>query len=150
MFGLNGLPESYLTCSTLVSAPASSTRSCEGSRQPWLGAQGACSWQRSHHGTAPGDEIPLSTPCVRREACLPCQLARLGPQLCFTHLPSPFSLLQNGWWVAMGPACRWLSGRGKSPCSASAAWRPRCRDRGESPPLHAVRPAAFPVVSKYL
>ena len=61
------MPESHLPCSTLVSTPASSTHSCEGSRQLSLGAQGACSWQRSRHGTAPGNEIPLSTPCAPGE-----------------------------------------------------------------------------------
>lgn len=59
--------ESHLACSTLVSTSASSTHSCEGSRQRLLGAQGACSWQRSCRAAAPGDEIPLSTPCTPSE-----------------------------------------------------------------------------------
>lgn len=54
---------SHLTSSTLVSSPAFFTHS----RQPSLWAQGTCSWQQSCHGTAPGNEIPHSMPCMPRE-----------------------------------------------------------------------------------
>lgn len=154
--------QSHLTCSTLVSTPASSIHSWEGSWQPPLGAQEACSWQRSCCGMAPGDEIPLSTPCTPSEErglpTLPA-LTMAVPSALF-HSPSQ-SLLQYSWWVATGPAPTG-SLEGENPlallllCGGRGAGTVAGQhhvggtDRGESPPLGTVCSLSVPHVSKYL
>lgn len=111
------MPDSHLICSTLASAPASPAHSCEGSRQPSLGAPGARCWQRSCRGTAPGNEIPLSTPCTpTEERALPAlpALTSAAPSALFPspHLPvsSPVQLVGGH-----GPALPLAPWKGKIP-----------------------------------
>lgn len=128
-------PRGWIVCQSLISPapplsppqPPPSAHSCEGSRQPSLEAQGACSWQWSRCGTAPGNEIPLSTPCAPHEERGPPALPALTlavPSVSLTlPVPSPFSSTAGGWPQGLPPA-------GSLERENPLAPPPPCRGRG--------------------
>lgn len=121
--GLGGLVSSFpggqlfardlSTCSIPFSTPASYIHPCKQSRQPSLGAQGACSLQWSWCGAALRDESPHCPPGEGRGLTALPALALPVFSVLFPSPASPLSFLQYncGRWPWGLPAAGFLEGK---------------------------------------